>query len=93
MTGRPRQSLAARTYRVTDPGGPNIDPVAQMGGRFAMRLHPKGDPAERRQAARTAAHNATDGAGRWGDTGEGATPGPYAADALELLQALGLDQL
>ena len=91
MTRRPRQSLAARTYRPTDPGGPNIDPVAQLGGRYSMRLHPAGDPAERRRAALTAAHNATDCAGRWADTGEDAAPGPYADDARLLLQALGLD--
>lgn len=74
MSGRARQSLAARTYRVTDAGGPNIDPVAQLGGRFTMRLHPKGDPAERRAARLTVCANAL---------------GP--ADALEMLQALGLD--
>lgn len=89
MTGRAR---ASRTYRVTDPGGPNIDPVSQL-GRFDMRINPRNSPAERRQAARSVAHNATDGASRWGDTGEDAAPGPYAADALEMLQALGLDQL
>lgn len=74
MTGRARPSVASKTYRISDPGGPNIDPVAQLGGRFTMRLHPKGDPAERRAARLTVCSNAL---------------GP--ADALEMLQALGLD--
>jgi hypothetical protein len=91
VTSRPRLSLAARTYRTTDGGGRNIDPVSQL-GRFDMRINPRNSADERRQAARSVAHNATDGAGRWGDTATGAAPGPYKADALELLQALGLDQ-
>ncbi len=59
MTRRARPSIAAKTYRITDPGGPNIDPVSQMGGRYVMRLHPRGDPAERRAARLTVCANAT----------------------------------
>ncbi len=92
VTRRARPSVASKTYRITDAGGPNIDPVVQLGGRFPMRLHPRGDPAERRQAARTVACNATTADGRrWADTAEGAAPGPYAADTRMLLDALGLD--
>ncbi len=92
MTRRARPSIASKTYRVTDPGGPNIDPVSQMSGRYVMQLHPRGDPAERRQAARTVACNATTPEGhRWADTAEGAAPGPWAADTRMLLNALGLD--
>lgn len=71
-----RRAPAARTYLTSDGGGRNIDPVAQLGGRYDMRALPADSDTARRHAARlTVCANAAD-----------------AADARELFRILGLDK-
>lgn len=72
------------------PGG-TADPVAQLGSGN-LRLHVRASHDERRAAAVTALCNATNGAGTWAATPDGADPGPYVPDARRLLDILGLDE-